>query len=88
MSLPPNITVINTSRFQKVKVDVLPQFIVSISQKSGFKYNLFEVMVLYIKSSSGISANIKSLFTFVLATVNMPPGNHTYFIKEFADFLR
>ncbi len=29
----------------------------------------------------------KSPVMFVLATVYRPPGHHTYFIKEFADFL-
>ncbi len=47
----------------------------------------FEVMVLYAILSRVISVNNKSLFAFVLATVYSPPGHHTDFIKEFADFL-
>ncbi len=34
-----------------------------------------------------LSANDKSLLTFVLAIVYRPPGHNTDFIKEFADFL-
>ncbi len=61
--------------------------ILSISQKTGFKYNSFEVMVLHIKLSREKSINDKSPVTFVLTTVYRPPGQHTDFIKEFADFL-
>ncbi len=61
--------------------------ILSISQKTGFKYNSFEVMVLHITLSREKSINDKSPVMFVLATVYRPPGHHTDFIKEFADFL-
>ncbi len=61
--------------------------IFSISQRSGFKYNSFEVMVLHITLSKETSVNDKSPVMFVLATVYRPPGHHTDFIKEFADFL-
>ncbi len=61
--------------------------ILSISQRSGFKYNSFEVMVLHITLSKETSVNDKSPVIFVLATVYRPPGHHTDFIKEFADFL-
>ncbi len=44
-------------------------------------------MVLHIKLSREKSINDKSPVTFVLATVYRPPGHHTDFIKEFADFL-
>ncbi len=59
----------------------------SISQKTGFKYNSFEVMVLHIKLSREKGINDKSPVMFVLATVYRPPGHHTDFIKEFDDFL-
>ncbi len=59
----------------------------SISQKTGFKYNSFEVMVLHITLSREKSINDKSPVMFVLATVYRPPGHHTDFIKEFGDFL-
>ncbi len=60
--------------------------ILCISQRAGFKYNLFKVMVLRITLSRGSSINDKSHVMFVLATVYRPPGHHTDFIKEFGDF--
>ncbi len=44
-------------------------------------------MVLHITLSRETSLNDKSPVMFVLATVYRPPGHHTDFIKEFADFL-
>ncbi len=44
-------------------------------------------MVLHITLSREKSINDKSPMMFVLATVYRPPRHHTYFIKEFADFL-
>ncbi len=61
--------------------------ILSISQRAGFKYNSFEVMVLRTTLSRETRVNDKSPVMFVLATVYRPPGHHTDFIKEFADFL-
>ncbi len=58
----------------------------SISQKTDFKYNSFEVMVLHITLSRKKSINDKSPVMFVLATVYRTPGHHTDFIKEFGDF--
>ncbi len=52
--------------------------ILSISQKTGFKF---------ITLSREKSINDKSPVMFVLATVYRPPGHHTDFIKEFGDFL-
>ncbi|XP_052435822.1 uncharacterized protein LOC127975848 [Carassius gibelio] len=57
-----------------------------ISQRAGFKYNSFEVMVLHITLSRETNVNDKSPVMFVLATVYRPPGHHTDFIKEFGDF--
>jgi len=48
----------------------------SISQKTGFKYNYFEVMVLHITLSREKSINDKSPVMLVLATVYRPPGHH------------
>ncbi len=60
----------------------------SISQKTGFKYNSFEVMVLHIILSREKSINDKPTVMFVLTTVyRPPPGHHTDFIKQFGDFL-
>ncbi len=61
--------------------------ILSISQRAGFKYNSFEDMVLRITLSRETRVSDKSPVMFVLATVYRPPGHHTDFIKEFADFL-
>ncbi len=61
--------------------------ILSISQRAGFKYNSFEVMVLRITLSRETRVSDKSPVMFVLANVYRPPGHHTDFIKEFADFL-
>ncbi len=52
-----------------------------ISERAGFKYNSFEVMVLHITLSRKTSVNDKSPVMFVLATVYRPPGHHTDFIK-------
>ncbi len=41
----------------------------------------------HITLSKVVSVNDKSPVMFVLATVYRPPGHHTGFIKEFADFL-
>ncbi len=59
----------------------------SISQKTGFKYNSFEVMVLHIALSREKCINDKSPVMFLLATVYRPPGHNADFIKEFGDFL-
>ncbi len=68
-------------------VAIIYNNIFSISQRVGFKYNSFEVMVLHITLSRETSVNDKPHMMFVLATVYRPPGHHTDFIKEFADFL-
>ncbi len=69
---------------------MLLQFIVifssSISQRSSLKYDLFEIIVLYITLSTLISVN-NNTFTFLLPTVYRPPGHHLDFIKSFGDFL-
>ncbi len=44
-------------------------------------------MVLHITLSKETCVNDKSPVMFVLATVYRPPGHHTDFIKQFADFL-
>ncbi len=59
----------------------------SISQKTGFKYNSFKVMVLHVTLSREKIINDKSPVMFVLATVYRPPGHHTDFIKEYGDFI-
>ncbi len=59
----PQDTVTKMSRVQKAKGEVLLTIynnILSISQKTGFKYNSFEVMVLHITLSREKSINDKS----------------------------
>ena len=65
-------------------VAVIYSNIFKTTKKSSFEYNSFEVLVLNVKI---YSKNDKSRLRFVLATVYRPPGHHTDFIKEFADFL-
>ena len=65
-------------------VAVIYSNIFKTTKKSSFKYNSFEVLVLNVKI---YSVNDKSRLRFMLATVYRPPGHHTDFIKEFADFL-
>ncbi len=48
----------------------------SISQKTGFKYNSFEVMVLHITLSREKRINDKFPVMLILATVYRPPGHH------------
>ncbi len=55
--------------------------IFNISQRAGFKYISFEVMVLHITFSRETSVNDKSPVMFVLASVHRQPGHHTDFIK-------
>ncbi len=54
-----------------------------ILQKTGFKYNSFELMELHITLSREKSINDKSPMMFVLATVYRPPGHHTDFKSYF-----
>ncbi len=44
-------------------------------------------MVLHITLSREKIINDKSRVIFVMTTVYRPPGHHTYFIKEFGDFI-
>ncbi len=72
MSLPPKITVKKMSRVQKAKGEMLLQFIAIFSvfpQKTGFKYNSFEVIVLHITLSREKSINDISPVMFVLPAV-------------------
>ncbi|XP_056593208.1 uncharacterized protein LOC130412099 isoform X1 [Triplophysa dalaica] len=54
------------------------------SQKSNFKYNSFEVMVLHVSTPN---TKDKTFLKFILAIVYRPPGHHTDFIKDFGGFL-
>ncbi len=83
-----NITFHSDIRHSREKKDyVIYSNILIISQRPGFKHNSFEVMVLRTTLSRETRVSDKSPVMFVLATVYRPPGHHTDFIKEFADFL-
>ncbi len=58
---------------------------ISIHNKALYK--CFIHSFIHITLSRETSVNDKSPVMFVLATVCRPPGHHTDFIKEFADFL-
>ncbi len=77
-------------------IDVQQIFFFYNTQKQLIKLGLLNIrslstkalfVMLHITLSREKSINDKSPVTFVLATVYRPPGHHTDFIKEFADFL-
>ncbi len=57
------------------------------TEKQMMKLDSFEVMVLHITLSREKGVNDKYPVMFVLVTVYRPPGHHTDFIKELADFI-
>ncbi|MGL4905830.1 MAG: endonuclease/exonuclease/phosphatase family protein, partial [Plesiomonas sp.] len=58
--------------------------ILNVTQKTNYKFNSFEFLILNV-TLSDISK--KSLLSLALATVYRPPGPYVDFLKEFADFL-
>ncbi len=58
--------------------------ILSVTQKTGYRFNLFEILMLNVTLSD---IQKKSVLSLALATVYRPPGPYTDFLKEFADFL-
>ncbi len=58
--------------------------ILNITQKTGYRLNSFELLMLNITLSD---MQNKSVLSLALATVYRPPGPYTDFLKEFADFL-
>ncbi|XP_073702519.1 uncharacterized protein [Garra rufa] len=58
--------------------------IFNVTQKTGYRFNSFEVLLLNVTLSD---MQNKSLLSLALATVYRPPGPYTDFLKEFADFL-
>ncbi len=53
-------------------------------QKTGYRFDSFEMRMLNVKLSDKQN---KSVLSLALATVYRPPGPYTDFLKEFADFL-
>ncbi len=86
MSLLHQATVISLSPVRLVVAAVSQQYIVifSVTQKTGYRFNSFEILLL-----NGTLSDMqnKSVLSLALATVYRPPGPYTDFLKEFADFL-
>ncbi|XP_052392085.1 uncharacterized protein LOC127939525 [Carassius gibelio] len=58
--------------------------ILNVTQKTGYRFNSFEILLLNVTLSD---MQKKSNVSLALATVYRPPGPYTEFLKEFADFL-
>ncbi len=58
--------------------------ILSVTQKTGYSFNSFEILMLNVTLSY---MQNKSVLSLALATVYRPPRPYTDFLKEFADFL-
>ncbi len=58
--------------------------ILNVTQKTGYRFDSFEILILNVKLSDKQN---KSVLSLALATVYRPPGLYTDFLKEFADFL-
>ncbi len=58
--------------------------ILNVTQKTGYRLNSFEILLLNVTLSD---MQNKSVLSLALATVYRPPGPYTDFLKEFADFL-
>ncbi len=58
--------------------------ILNVTQKTGYRFNSFEILTLNVTLSDKQN---KSVLSLALATVYRPPGPYTDFLKEFADFL-
>ncbi len=58
--------------------------ILNVTQKTGYRFNSFKILLLNVTLSY---MQNKSVLSLALATVYRPPGPYTDFLKEFADFL-
>ncbi len=56
----------------------------STTQKTGYRFNSFEILMLNVTLSD---MQNKSVLSLALATVYRPPGPYTDFLKELEDFL-
>ncbi len=56
--------------------------ILNVSQKTGYRFNSFEILMLNVTLSDKQN---KCLLSLALATVYRPPGPYTDFLKEFSD---
>ncbi len=58
--------------------------ILNVTQKTGYRFNSFKILLLNVTLSY---MQKKSVLSLALDTVYRPPGPYTDFLKEFADFL-
>uniref|UniRef100_A0A8C1AYS3 Reverse transcriptase domain-containing protein n=1 Tax=Cyprinus carpio carpio TaxID=630221 RepID=A0A8C1AYS3_CYPCA len=58
--------------------------ILSVTQKTGYRFKSFEILMLNVTLSD---MQKKSIVSLSLATVYRPPGPYAEFLKEFGDFL-
>uniref|UniRef100_A0A8C1X7T0 Reverse transcriptase domain-containing protein n=1 Tax=Cyprinus carpio TaxID=7962 RepID=A0A8C1X7T0_CYPCA len=58
--------------------------ILNVTQKTGYRFKSFEILLLNVTLSD---MQKKSIISLALATVYRPPGPYTEFLKEFGDFL-
>uniref|UniRef100_A0A9J7YXX5 Reverse transcriptase domain-containing protein n=1 Tax=Cyprinus carpio carpio TaxID=630221 RepID=A0A9J7YXX5_CYPCA len=58
--------------------------ILNVTQKTGYMFKSFEILLLNVTLSD---MQKKSIISLALATVYRPPGPYTEFLKEFGDFL-
>ncbi len=54
----------------------------STTQKTGYRFNSFEILDVTLSDKQN-----KSVLSLALATVYRPPGPYTDFLKELEDFL-
>ncbi len=58
--------------------------ILNVTQKTGYRFNSFKILLLNVTLSD---IQKKSALSLALATVYRPSGPYTDFLKEFADIL-
>ena len=58
--------------------------ILNVTQKTGYRFKSFKILLLNVTLSD---MQKKSIVSLALATVYRPPGPYTEFLKEFVDFL-
>ncbi len=58
--------------------------ILNVTQKTGYRFDSFEILMLHVTTSD---MQKKTVLSLALATVHRPPGPFTDFLKELADFL-
>uniref|UniRef100_A0A8C2FJX0 Reverse transcriptase domain-containing protein n=3 Tax=Cyprinus carpio TaxID=7962 RepID=A0A8C2FJX0_CYPCA len=85
-STPPNYCYKHEPRQtgRGVGVATIYSDILNVTQKTGYRFKSFEILMLNVTLSD---MQKKSIVSLSLATVYRPPGPYTEFLKEFGDFL-